>query len=297
MWSDVLDAYLGSLVAQGRRPHTIRGYRQDLRGLVEQAGERPLGARELDRWLVSLDEFAPATRARRRSAARGFLRWAAQNGAAVTGLDALNHPAPVAPRGVSRPRSHGWGAVEASLAAIPLQADRDQLVFKLLALAGLRPGEVLDLQVEDFDPVRARLRVTGRGGVARDVLIDDPELRLRLIHWIRAMGRTSGPLFTARGRVSALRYESVRERWERYATASGTHLRLTDLRTAHAARLLAGGVPEWVVRERLGQPTGALPGPSQTDADEAILAWRDRLPRSEPPRRARNGDKRRAAGR
>lgn len=185
--------------------------------------------------------------------------------------------------------------MEASLGGIPRQADRDQLLFKLLALAGLRPGEALDLRIEDFDPVEGRLCVTGRGGVTRDVLVDDSELRLRLIHWIRATGRSSGPLFSGRGPGSSLRYESVRERWQRYATASGTHVSLSALRAAYAARLLAGGVPEWAVRDRLGQPTGALPIPNQIDADEAILAWQRAQTSSEPPRRRRGASNRRAA--
>lgn len=296
MWSERLNAYLEWLVAQGRRPHTVRGYRQDLRGLVAQAEGRSIGEAELQRWLASLDELAPATRARRRSAAKGFLRWAADNGAAVTGLEAVERSVSGAPRVAAPRRSPEWSAVEASLARIPRQADRDQLLFKLLALAGLRPGEALDLRIEDFDPVGGRLRVTGRGGVTRDVLIDDSELRLRLIHWIRATGRSSGPMFRGRGPGSSLRYESVRERWQRYATASGTQVSLSDLRTAHAARLLAGGVPEWVVRQRLGQPTGALPIPTQIDADEAILAWQQSQRTPERPRRTRGTDNRRAAG-
>jgi hypothetical protein len=73
-----------------------------------------------------------------------------------------------------------------------------------------------------------------------------------------------------------LRYQSVAERWARYQASAGVTVRLGDLRRFHAAELLAGGVPEWVVRQRLGQLSGPLPVPAGTDADDAIRAWRNR---------------------
>jgi len=295
-WAELLEAYLAFLADQGRRPHTVRGYRGDLRALVRHVGEGPVDTAVLRGWVSSLDGLAPATRARRVSAARGFLGWAAQHGGAVCDLDALKlrtSRTVAAPRGL---RSEAWLAVEASLDSIPLHADLDQLLFKLLAHAGLRPGEALDLQIEDFDPSTGRLHVVGWGGAERQVWIDDPELRLRLVHWIRATGRTSGPLFCAAGRSTPLRYQSMLERWQRYADASGARLRLGDLRIGHAARLLAGGVPEWVVRERLGQPTGRLPMPSQALADEEIQAWRLRVCSPQTGRRPRGRDETRRVG-
>lgn len=296
-WAEILEAYLAALAAEGRRPHTLRGYRGDLRGLIERLEHGPVDAATLRDWRASLEGFAPATQARRVSAARGFLRWASARGAVVPGVDELTppdaRPSAVAPRAGSEP----WPAVEAALGAIPRQADLDQLLFKLLARAGLRPGEALALQIEDFDPAAGRVQVIGWGGVAREVLIDDPELRLRLTHWIRGTGRMSGPLFCAAHRTTPLRYQSLLARWQRYAEVSGARLRLGDLRTAHAAQLLAGGVPEWVVRERLGQPRGPLPMPPPTRADDEIHAWRERVTPSPPAtRRGPGADAHRAAG-
>lgn len=275
----------------------MRGYRGDLRELVARLEDGPADAVTLRRWRASLEGFAPATQARRVSAARGFLRWASSHGVAVPHVNELKPPGARRAVVAREYRSEPWSVVEATLGAIPLQADLDQLLFKLLARGGLRPGEALALQIEDFNPAAGRLRVVGWGGATRDVLIDDPELRLRLPHWIRAAGRTTGPLFCAAKRTTPLRYQSLLARWQRYADVSGTRLRLGDLRTAHAAQLLAGGVPEWAVRERLGQPTGPLPMPPPTRADDEIRAWRERVT-TQPPttRRARRGNGQRAAG-
>jgi hypothetical protein len=76
--------------------------------------------------------------------------------------------------------------------------------------------------------------------------------------------------------LAAARYQSMAGRWARYTAAVGVRVRLGDLRRFHAAELIAGGVPEWVVRERLGQPRGPLPVPRQASADEEIRRWRAR---------------------
>jgi integrase/recombinase XerD len=293
-WDELADRYVEWLERAGRRPHTVRGYRADLADLVRVLGDDAAGRIGVAGWVDSLEGLAPATRARRFSAARGFLRWAASQGAEVTGADLLDQRAGRLPqRPVAAPDP---AAVEAALASIPRQADRDQLLFKLIALAGLRPGEALAVHAEDFDASSGHLAVRGWGGRSRLVLIDDPELQLRLTHWLRATVRSTGPLFCAPGRSTPLRYQSLRERWERYTAQAGVELGLGELRLHHAAQLLAGGVPEWVVRDRLGQPTGPLPTPPAASADEAIRAWRQRQAPAQPTRSAKRDRNRRDAG-
>jgi integrase len=289
-WAEQVEAYLAELAEDGRRPHTLRGYRSDLAGLIARADEHGglLTQAVVAAYLARADELAPATRARQRSVLRGFLRWASNKGLITDDLDAMlpGSPAPQ-PAPAAVPAQAGVPAraeVEAALGAIPRQADRDQLLFGLLAHLGLRPGEALALRVEDFDEPGECLHVPGRGGIRRRVLVDDSQLLLRLIHWRQRLGRDEGPLFTAAGRATPLRYQSVLARWERYTAAAGVTVRLGDLRRTHAAELLAGGVPERVVRQRLGQHTGPLTGPATgtdtADGDEAIRAWRAQMPTS-----------------
>lgn len=293
MWEALADRYLKWLELEGRRPHTIRGYRGDLAGLVRSLSAGPAGPAAVGDWAASLESLAPATRARRLSAGRGFLRWSASQGVEVEGVELMEHRD-------ERDRPHPVVApdpatVEAVLASIPRQADRDQLLFRLIASAGLRPGEALAVQVEDFDASFNHLRVQGWGGSSREVLVDDPELQLRLTHWIRALGRTSGPLFCASGRSTPLRYQSVQGRWKRYTARAGVELRLGELRLHHAAELLGGGVPEWAVRERLGQATGPLPTPQATSADDEIRSWRQRHVATQPTPPAKPSRSRRSA--
>ncbi|UJP08764.1 site-specific integrase [Microbacterium sp. KUDC0406] len=149
----------------------------------------------------------------------------------------------------------------------------------MLARLGLRPGEALELQVEDFDETSASLSVPGWGGHRRRVLVDDRQILLRLSNYIRYTANPAGPLFTARGRDTPLRYQSVQHRWGQYCAEAGVVLQLSELRQAHAAELLAGGVPEHVVRERLGQRSGALGAAvsfSAADSDAALTAWHER---------------------
>lgn len=274
-----VSAYLEKLRSAGRRPSTIRGYETDLRVLVRIAAER---GGEIDGELVS--EYiawpgaqAAATRARRLSALRGLL-------GSCGALDLLPaYEGRERPRAGKTRRSHRRdlrSEVDTVFAVIPHYADRDQLVFGLHAHLGLRPSEVLALQVEDFEEASASLFVTGWGGRRRRVFVDNPDLLLRLTNYVRFSALPSGPLFTARGRETPLRYQSIQHRWAQYCATAGVDVQLTDLRRAHVADLVAGGVPEAVIRERIGQSTGALDADygsfSSEDSDAQIRAWHSR---------------------
>ncbi len=294
-----MGSYTAELAERGRRAHTVSGYRSDLSGFVDHLEHRGGG---LDRDAVisysdSLAGLAPATQARKRAALRGFVRWAATHGLAPDRLDDdLAGSAPRRPPAPPAPAGPTPVDVEAALAQIPRAADRDNLLFGLLSRLGLRPGEALALSIDDFDEREGVLEVAGWGGKRRRVLVDDPDLLMRLANWPLANGRTTGPLFCAPGRSTPLRYQSVAERWSRYAAAAAVSVGLGDLRRFHAGRLLAGGVPEWVVRDRLGQRTGPLTGsrPDPAAADDVIRAWqagRESVARRETstPARRRRG--------
>jgi integrase len=289
-----VDSYLAELQESGRGAHTLRGYRSDLTILIECASRRGghLDADAIAAYLAWPHGGAPATRARRLSALRGLLRSCgrldllteAVEPASAKPDDAQNDvfaaDAPASRPRAQRDRAPDRLDAEAVLAQIPRHADRDQLLFGLLARLGLRPGEALALRREDFDESAQCLHVPGWGGARRRVLVDDRPLLMRLVNLVRTSGATTGPLFTAAGRDTPLRYQSVQARWARYCTTAGVVVHLADLRRLHAEELLAGGVPESVVRDRLGQRTGPLtaaaPPPSPEAGDEAIRAWHAR---------------------
>lgn len=276
---EAVGSYLEELRSAGRRPSTIRGYETDLRVLIriaaEQAGE--IDAETVSEYLAWPTAQAAATRARRLSALRGLLRNCGRVDLLPAGGEAERSRAEE-PR---RPR-HGnlRSAIDAVFTVIPHHADRDHLLFGLLAHLGLRPGEALALQVEDFEEASASLFVTGWGGKRRRVLVDDREVLLRLINYVRFSARPAGALFTASGRETPLRYQSIQHRWAQYCAAAGVDVQLADLRRAHVADLMAGGVPEAVIRERIGQRTGTLESAvisfSSEDSDAQIRDWRER---------------------
>ncbi|MFK3676502.1 tyrosine-type recombinase/integrase [Microbacterium sp. NPDC090218] len=284
--SEAVSSYLGELRRGGRRENTLRGYESDLRVLVECAAKRhgALDEQAVGEYLAWPTARSAATQARRLSVLRGLLRSCGR-------LDLLSAQHIAASTPATAPRSNAGrdlrGDIESVFAAIPRQADRDQLLFRLIARLGLRPGEALALQIEDFEEQSASLYVTGWGGRHRRVLVDDNETLLRLTNYVRFSTQRSGPLFSAPGHETPLRYQSAQHRWAQYCSAAGVSLQLSDLRRAHAADLLSGGVSEFVVRERLGQRTGPLGGAatslSEAESDQELVAWHERRKTSAPP--------------
>ena len=271
---ELVDTYLGELEDKGRSHHTVRAYRLDLDSYLDflTATGRPANGRSASDYLGSL-ELASASLARRRTALTGWLASLAQAGNVVGSVEVTG---PVRPERRDRSPFPSLADVEAVLARIPLQASRDQLLFGLLAHLGLRPGEALELRFEDFDEAQAALTVPGWGGRRRRVLVDDPVILMRLVNWRRASEKAGGPMFPGPKGTAPLSYTAAAKRWRRYESAAGVCVALGEVRLTHAAQLLEGGVPEGVVRARLGQQTGTLPGLglSERQADDAVRAWR-----------------------
>jgi integrase len=273
--------YLGELRERGLSVHTLRAYAGDLKGLAVMAEHLGEAGDEsvLADYAASLRLLPVATRRRRVSALSGFVSWAAARGIVTAGLpdprqdaDAPRSAAPGRASGAPAPRADD---VAAALRQISRQADRDQLLFGLMARLGLRPGEALALRATDVDTDREVLTVTGWGGRVRQVVIDDREVLQRLRNLPGGTGAGSELLFPSPSGRGPLRYQSMAERWSCYAAGAGVSVTPGDLRRAHAAEMLAGGVSEWVIRDRLGQATGPLPGTggTATEAEAAVRAW------------------------
>lgn len=249
-------AFLADLEQAGRSPATVRAYRGDLRLLIAHspallADVTPASLRDL---FASMSGLALTTRARRQSSAAAFFRWAYLEellDADPMGRVTRVRVEPPLPRGLT-PQD-----TTALLAGIPKHRLRDRTLFTLLATTGLRVGEALALHVEDLSLDRddERLRVLGKGGRRRTVLLDDPELLRLLRRHLREHAYRSGPLFRAeRGlRASPLTYQAAQQRFAAYAGLAGiTGASLHDLRHGHAQALVNGGVSLATIRKRLG---------------------------------------------
>jgi len=146
--------------------------------------------------------------------------------------------------------------VEKVLAAIPATQPRDRLLFRLVAETGLRISKALGLYVEDLDLSTddEHLRVKGKGGRHRTLLLDDPALVRQLRTYLRKTGYGHGSLFRAakNGTGGPLAYQSMQERWAGYCAQAGVDCTLHQLRHTHATELVNDGVSLATIRKRLG---------------------------------------------
>jgi integrase/recombinase XerD len=275
----------GFLGASRRSPHTLRAYRSDLESFVSWLdGEHmSVGVDGAAEYLRTRRAEGVSTRERRACAIRQFLTWSTAQGhlplETLSRLKEVAGPARGSLPGSAvraRPRQLPTrDAVVSALAAIPLQADRDQLIFGLLAHLGLRPGEVLALRLEDFDERSETLAVRGAAR-ARRVLVDDRQILMRLVSWRREHGSNEGLMFVSPNSARPMTYEGLRQRWQSYCKKASVTLTLGDLSLSHAAALIAAGVPESIVLHRLGRKRPLQPPElvSDADADAAVRAWR-----------------------
>lgn len=250
--------YLGELRSAGRSPHTLRAYASDLRQFREfLSGGRleditPAVLRNF--FNLGLPELSVASAARKQAALASFLGWAYRHdylaADPMAKLRRLQQPERL-PRPLARVQ------LEKIIKVIPKNQARDRLLFRLLLETGLRIAEALAVHVEDLSlgTDDERLRVIGKGGRPRTLLLDDPRLVAQLRAYLRDTGFSHGLLFRAakNGTGGPLRYQSVQARWAAYCAQAGVACTLHQLRHSHATELLNGGASVVTVRKRLGQ--------------------------------------------
>lgn len=170
--------FLSDLIAvRGLSPRTIDAYRRDLQSLaeyIEANGGRPIeqiGEKEIEGWLRQARSrgLSGATRGRRLSAVRAFLRFLRERGVRSDDpAEALVSPRRRRPL----PRVLSEDEIEALLAA-PDRGDqrgaRDGTMLEVLYATGLRVTELCSLRTGQLDMRRGLLRVRGKGGRERIV--------------------------------------------------------------------------------------------------------------------------------
>jgi integrase/recombinase XerD len=171
-----LDAYLAWLRGRGASSATLRAYRADLRQLdrwLGAAGRSPADADELlmRRFAAHLGtlRYAPATAARKLSAARGAYAFMLERGLVERNPAAL---VPGPRRGRKLPATLSEPEVERLLDR-PLAHEprrlRDRAIVELLYGCGLRAAEACGLQTGDVNADERSVRVRGKGGKERVV--------------------------------------------------------------------------------------------------------------------------------
>jgi integrase/recombinase XerC/integrase/recombinase XerD len=278
--------------------NTIRAYRGDLTAFAEHV-DGDLAAMGVDPVRAFLSEIsgqAPATRKRKRAAVSTFCRWAVRHDrmtanpmdkvGTITVPKSLPRPAPAADIYrvldaicARRPRK-----------SVPIDVLRDRLLFETAYQCGTRATEACGLYVEDFDLTLddEHVRVHGKGGSVRTVLLDDRGYVILLRLYLARTGYTAGPMFRAsiNGTGGPLSYSAAHHRWQKYCAAAGVDIDIHQLRHSHATELINAGVSIEVVRKRLGHAS------TETTQIYALLADKVADAEIRVARRARGGPRR-----
>jgi integrase/recombinase XerC len=264
----LLEQFLTMLAAEkNRSAYTLRNYTSDLRPyfafLDEEEHVDLLAAdrRNVRSYLASLMDakVAPASIARKLSTLRSFYRFLRQTGRVeVNPCEGM--------RGPKRERRLPSFLSEEEVSALVVapesdrpQGLRNRALLELLYAAGVRVGEVFNLNVADLElsPDGGLLRVRGKGNKQRVVLVGRPAARA-LKRYLR-QGRprlAKGPqeaLFLNRD-GERLSMRAVQTIVRKAALASGLDKRAHPhlLRHTFATHMLDGGADLRVVQELMG---------------------------------------------
>ncbi len=283
--------FLDSLTAErGVSPHTGAAYRRDLtqfRAFLGHEGYpddvRAVDPRAIRAYMAALHRAGAArsSAARKLACLRSFFRFLCRRGvlevnparlvptpkqgkpvAQHLSVDEVNHLlAAVAPKDVSDPRGR-----------------RDRAVFELFYAAGLRIGELTDLDLDDVDLGEGLVRVRGKGNkerivpvgsravaalraylASRHVLFFPPRNDASRRRGLRAAGGGDAhglapPALFLNGRGGRLTPRAVQQALARYLTAAGLGRKITPhgLRHSFATHLLDAGADLRAIQELLG---------------------------------------------
>lgn len=258
-----LDAYLDHLRLERQvSPHTLDGYRRDLRKLLafaEAEGLAEWGAldgRRLRALIVQLHRAGASSRslARLLSACRGFYLYLIREGCCsqdpAQGLSPPKAQKPL-PKVLDVDRSMQLldGAVEDDFLAL-----RDQAVLELFYSSGLRLSELVGLDLADLDLAQGLVQVRGKGNKER-VLPMGSKAREALDSWLRvrpqAAPRDDALFIGQRGLRLTPRAVQLRVR-EAGVRELGQHLHPHMLRHSFASHMLSASGDLRAVQELLG---------------------------------------------
>jgi integrase/recombinase XerD len=227
-------AYIRGRVARREIKHnTASRQRSILMGFAASYGKRPinlLGRKHIEHWMESRQDLSPASRRNEFQAVRQFTRWLTLEKRIKTDPCAQIR-APKVPRSV--PRAMPADDIDRLLAVLP--DARARLIIALMLRMGLRRGEVISVQVGDYDPAARTMSVTGKGGHTRLLPVPtDVEHAIR--DYLAGRRWVAGPLIQredGHGGLSDARVGQLVRAWMEQA---GVKRHPGDGRAAHSLR-------------------------------------------------------------
>lgn len=229
--------YVGGRVARRDiQPDTARTIRNHLNQFADYWGKRPLdqlSAKAMERWIERMTAagLAPSTQNTRLSSVRTFARWCVLEGIVVRDWTLA------APK-VRRPRATARDVNNADFHRVLACArtTREQVIVWLMFDVGLRCVSVSRLNVDDFEPDRAQIFVTDKGGGTRYAQLT-PRVVDLVERYLAESGHHSGPLIRTEDERSArLGKERISGLVGRMFRESGVKRRPYDGRSAHGLR-------------------------------------------------------------
>jgi integrase len=274
--------WLAGLQNQGRKPSTLRGYRVALDTHVlprlGNAALQEIRASDLDAM------YAEMLRAGRsmstvhhvHAVINKLLNDAERKGLVIRNVARMANAPSLTTARARAPEMTVWSPAELASFLTAIEGNRNEALFRLMALTGLRRGEVAGLRWADVQLDRHRLTVNQAATVIDgDEVLDTPKSRRsrRVIDLdpdttaLLQRHRTRQRELYLRLGVSAsasdrlftndvgdpIRPDSIGQAFSRLVASAGVpRIRLHDLRHTHASHLLLAGVNVKVVSERLG---------------------------------------------
>lgn len=233
--SDLIPTYLREKKALGEFSHSTticaRSTLFQFAGFVGGRKVQNIGPSLIDKWLISLEHLAPATRRERLSKVRGLFTWAIRRGYCKRN-PAAETRGPKQPRTI--PRALNAAAIRQILDACP--DARARLIIILMIQQGLRCIEVSRLSVGDLDMNAATMRVVGKGGHERILPIME-ETTEAIVRYLGEHPASAGPLVRSYVRCRrALTSMTVSTLVSRVMADSGVKQYVGDGISAHAGR-------------------------------------------------------------
>jgi integrase/recombinase XerC len=239
---------------RGLSEHTLRAYGRTLERLCDHLVRKELGLRTASRahlrgFLFEVGRGrSSSTLARHVAALRTFYRWMLREGhVEVSVADGLQP----ARAGQRLPHVVSEQRARALLEEVPLSR-QDRALLEVLYGAGLRVGEVSQLDVDDIDRSSGVVTVRrGKGGKERRVPLGRAGLEA-VGRWLEERGEAPGPLFlnARQGRMSP---RTMRRRVAAAGDLAGVHgLHPHALRHSFATHLLDRGADLRGIQELLG---------------------------------------------
>jgi len=285
---EFVDPWLAALENQGRKPTTLGGYRMALEAyLLPRLGDvalQELRATDLDALYADLLRcggrrgrgLSMTTVHHVHAVVNKMLHDAERKGLVIRNVAKLaNAPSLTAARSKG-PEMRVWSPDDLATFLASIEGNRNETMFRVMAMTGVRRGEDVALRWSDVDLTAHRLTVnqaaTVIGGAevvaapktrrSRRAIDLDPDT-VSMLQRYRVCQREQflmlGVSATASDRVftneigEPLRPNSVGQAFRRLVDAANVPLiRLHDLRHTHATHLLVAGVNVKVVSERLG---------------------------------------------